>query len=214
MVVDRPLGDVPLSVHYRGMKIVVAHATFTLEGGSHNRVSVIRGEIELHCPSGPRTVRSGGSAACEPGTEIRATPRHRPYGTSPEAARPQAAPDAAEPTATPPTVPPPTAPQPPAAQPTPAELYATAESALGRGDVAAAEAALLALVDAAPDSLDAAVALVDLARLSANRGDTGRALDYLTRLEHHPRRAWVAAPAALLLKSLARGDTIRALDPP
>jgi hypothetical protein len=212
MVVDRPRGDAPWSLHYRGMKIVVAHATFTLEGGSHNRVSVIRGEIELHCPSGLRTVRSGGSAACPPGTEIRATPHHPPATPSPRAAPPEPGPDTAEPSAPPPPAPPPQPPTP--AQPTPGELYTTAESALGRGDLDAAQAALLAVVDTAPDSLDAAVALVDLARLAAQRGDTDRALAYLARLEHHPRRAWVAAPAELVLKSLARKDTIRALDPP
>jgi hypothetical protein len=202
MVVDRQHGDTPWSLHYRGTTIVVARATFTIEGGAHTRVSVIRGELELHCPSGLRMIRSGGSAGCEPGTEIRATPRHRP---------PEAAPPAAEPRAPAPSAPPP---QPQPQPPAPAELYATAESALGRGDLDAAQHALLAVVDAAPDSLDAAVALVDLARLAANRGDTGAALGYLTRLDHHPRRAWVAAPAAVLLKSLARADSIHALDAP
>jgi hypothetical protein len=212
MVVDRQHGDAPWAVHYRGTTIVVARATFTIEGGAHTRVSVIRGELELQCPSGPRMIRSGGSAGCEPGTEIRATPRPRPAGASPQVARSSAEPRAPEPIAPPPR--PPAQPPAKAQVQAPADLYATAESALGRGDLDAAQHALLALVDAAPDSLDAAVALVDLARLAANRGDTGAALGYLTRLDHHPRRAWVAAPAAQLLKSLARADSIRALDAP
>jgi hypothetical protein len=207
MVVDRQHGDTPWSVHYRGTTIVVARATFTIEGGSHTRVSVIRGELELHCPSGLRMIRSGGSAGCEPGIEIRATPRPRPAAAPPGAVlASREVPRAPEHSPAPA--------QPPAQPPNPAELYATAESALGRGDLDTAQHALLAVVDAAPDSLDAAVALVDLARLAANRGDTGAALGYLTRLGHHPRRAWVAAPAAQLLKSLARADSIRALDPP
>jgi hypothetical protein len=204
VVVDRPQGDAPWSMHYRGTRIVVAHATFTIEGSSETRVSVIRGEIELYCPSGLQTVRSGGSAACEPVRAVRVTPPHPPPGAST-----RAAPHAAELHA-----PEPGPPQPQAAapQPTPGELYAAGESALGRGELDAAQHALLAVVDADPDSLDAAVALLDLARLAANRGDTGRALDYLTRLDRHPRRAWVAGQVGLLLKKLARQDVIRTLD--
>jgi hypothetical protein len=205
LMVDRPHGDAPWSVRYRGTEIVVAHATFTIGGSSQTRVSVIRGEVELHCPSGLQTIRSGGSGACELVPVVRATP-HR----SPRAASRPAPPEEAETRVAEPVAPPP----PPAAPPTPGELYAAAESALGRGDLDAAQDALLAVVDAAPDSLDAAIALVDLARLVAKRGDTSRALDYLARLDRHPRRAWVAAPADLLLKSLARGDSNRALNPP
>jgi hypothetical protein len=204
MVVDRPHGDTPWSVRYRGTEIVVAHATFTIEGSSQTRVSVIRGEVELHCPSGLQTIRPGGSAACEPVPAVRATPHPAPPRVSSRPAPPATEPHAAERALQPPAPP----------QPTPGDLYTTAESALGRGDLDAARDALLAVVDAAPDSLDAAIALVDLARLAAKRGDTRRALDYLARLDRHPRRAWVAAPADLLLKSLARGDSIRTLNPP
>jgi hypothetical protein len=208
-VVDRPHGDAPWSVHYHGTKIVVARATFTIEGGSHTQVSVLRGEIELHCPSGLRTIHSGLSAGCGPLSVFKAV--HAASHHPPPGALPEAPPLKAEPGAPYPGPPQPPAPAP---QPTPGELYTTAESALDRGDLDAAQDALLAVVDAAPDSLDAAIALVDLARLAAKRGDTGRALDYLARLNRHPRRAWVAAPADLLLKSLARGDSIRALNPP
>ncbi|HEX3483048.1 MAG TPA: tetratricopeptide repeat protein [Kofleriaceae bacterium] len=209
MLVDRPHGDAPWSVHYRGTEIVVARATFTIEGSSQTRVTVIRGEVELRCPSGPQTIRSGGSAGCEPVPAVRATPPHPPLHASLRPAPPEPELPASE------RVPPPLPPlPPPPPPPPPADLYATAESALGRGDLEAAQDALLAVVDAAPDSLDAAIALVDLARLAAKRGDTARALAYLARLDHHPRRAWVAAPADLLIKSLARGDSIRAPAPP
>ena len=209
LVVDRPRGDAPWSVLYRGTKVVVSHGAFTIEGGAQARFRVVRGEIELHCPSGLQTIRSGGSSACEPVPEIRATPHVSAPRAAPAVAPAEAAPPAPRRAASPPPPAPPTAPP-----PTQAELYTAAESALARGDLDAAQEALQAVIDAATDSLDAAVALVDLARLAARRGDTGAALGYLTRLDHHPRRAWVAAPAAVLLESLARSDSIHTLDPP
>jgi outer membrane protein assembly factor BamD (BamD/ComL family) len=102
----------------------------------------------------------------------------------------------------------PSAPQ-PRPEPT-AERYAAADQALRRGDLDAAHDALLAIAGAAPDSLDAATALLDLARLAARRGDPAAARGYLDRLDRHPHRAALAAPAARLLATLSRGAALRA----
>lgn len=181
IVVDRTRGDQPWSVHYHGVKVVAMHATFALDHSPKTRVTVMRGVIELHCPSGSRTIRSGASGTCEPAVMARGTPSPAP-SASPE--QPQA-PD------------PPWRPEPIAADP-----YAAAESALRRGDLDAARDALLAIVDAMPDSLDAATALLDLARLAATHGDPSGALRYLDCLDRHPHRAVLAVAAAHLRATL------------
>jgi hypothetical protein len=99
--------------------------------------------------------------------------------------------------------PPPTAPL-----PAPVDPYATAESAMRRGDVEAARSRLIAIIEAAPASVEAAVAPLDLARLAASGGDTSGALGYLARLDRHPHHAMLAVPAARLLASLASSDAI------
>lgn len=87
--------------------------------------------------------------------------------------------------------------------------YAAAESALLRGDLDAARAALLAIIDEAPGSLDAAMALLDLARVAKTRGEPIRALGYLDRLDRHPRRAALATAAAHLRAMLAASAAIQ-----
>jgi hypothetical protein len=80
---------------------------------------------------------------------------------------------------------------------------------LRRGDLDAARQALLAIVDGTSDSLDAATALLDLARLAATHGDPSGALGYLDRLDRHPRRAALAAAAAHLRTTLREATIIR-----
>lgn len=180
LVVDRTQGDAPWTVRYHGVEIVATRATFALDRGTEPRVTVMRGELELRCPSGTRTVRSGASATC--GRAVTAA-------LPPPQAQDQA-PIAAEVPAAPP--------------PSTAERYAAAESAMRRGDPDAAREALLAVVAAEPASLDAATALLDLARLAARRGDALAARGHLDRLDQHPRRAALAAPAARLRATLAQ----------
>ncbi|HEX7835956.1 MAG TPA: hypothetical protein VF469_00765, partial [Kofleriaceae bacterium] len=203
IVVDRPHGDAPWSVRYHGVKIVVTHATFAIDRGhgAEIRVSVLRGEIELNCSSGSRTIHSGASATCEPDSKARIVPPRPPSVPSPEGPQGSESPEPE----------PELQPQP---RPEPVDPYATAESALRRGDLDVAQDALLAIMKANPDSLDAAVALLDLARLAARRGDTGAALGYLARLDRHPRHAALAAPAARLLETLVRSDSIQDLRTP
>jgi len=180
IVVDRTHGDKPWSVRYHGVTVVAMHATFALDHSTTTRVTVMRGEIVLHCPSGSRTIRSGASGTCEPAARARVTPVPQPPASSPE--EPQV-PD-------------------PRPELIAADPYSVAESALRRGDLDAARHALLAIVDAAPDSLDAATALLDLARLAATHGDPNGALGYLDRLDRHPHRAVLAVAAAHLRGTL------------
>lgn len=203
IVVDRPHGNTPWSLRYHGVKIVVTQATFALDRGARTRVSVMRGEIELRCPSGARTIRSGASATCEPTRATRFTVEPRP---SPSAAPEPPWPPEQEPQ---PQLPQPQLAQPQQPEPAVIDRYGTAEAAMRRGDLDAAKDALLAIVDAAPDSLDAATALFDLARLAADRGDPTAALGYLDRLDRHPRRAALAMPALRLRATLPPRDIIQ-----
>lgn len=112
---------------------------------------------------------------------------------------------AAAPTTPPPAPPPAPAPAPieePVASSAAPDLYPLAESAMRRGDHVGARAALDAVIAAAPGSLDAAAALLDLARLAHQDHDDVAARAYLARLDVHPRRAAVAAPAARLRAEL------------
>jgi len=188
IVVDRAHGDKPWSVRYHGVKVVAIYATFAVDHSTATRVTVMRGEIVLYCPSGSRTIRSGTSATCEPAVRSHVTPAPPPPASSPEELQ---VPD------------PPPRPEPIAADP-----YAVAESALRRGDLDAARNALLAIVDGTPDSLDAATALLDLARLAATHGDPSGALGYLDRLDRHPRRAVLAVAAAHLRATLPQSPII------
>jgi predicted acylesterase/phospholipase RssA len=205
IVVDRQRGETPWSVRYRGVEVVATRATFAIDGGARTRVTVMRGELVLHCPSGSRTLHAGASATCEPPAKPHVAPQPppppafslgRPPTLEPES-HPAAAPPAPAPQLPPelhPRPPAPSAPQPRSGpEPTAADPYSAAESALRRRDLDAARDALLAIVDAAPDSLDAATALLDLARLAARRGDASAALGYLDRLQRHPHRAALAA---------------------
>jgi hypothetical protein len=197
IVVDRPHGDTPWSVRYHGTRIVVTQATFALDRGARTRVSVMRGEIELRCPSGSRTIRSGASATCEPKRVTRLTASSRPSRSAPPEPPPPAEPD-----------PDPSEPPPAQQEAVAIDRYAAAEAAMRRGDVDAASKVLLAIIAAAPDSLDAATALLDLARLAASRRDATAALDYLDRLDRHPRRAALALPARRLRATLPPRDII------
>lgn len=182
LVVDRTRGDKPWSVRYHGVKVVAINATFALDHGTNARVTVMRGEVVLRCPSGPRTVRSGTSGTCEPAVRPNITPTSQVHASLPEEPQvlaPRLRPD-----------------------PITGDPYSAAESALRRGDYDTARDALLAIVDATPDSLDAATALFDLARLAVTRGDTSGALGYLDRLDHHPRRAAFTVAAAQLRGTL------------
>jgi len=188
IVVDRTRGDQAWSVRYHGVKVVAMHATFALDHSPKTRVTVMRGVIELHCPSGAQVIRSGASGTCEPAVRSRATPAPQPPASSLE-----------EPPAPDPRLQP---------EPRAADPYAVAESALRHGDLDAARKALLAIVDATPDSLDAATALLDLARLAATHGDPSGALGYLDRLDRHPRRAALAVAAAHLRGTLPQAPII------
>jgi hypothetical protein len=170
-------------------------ATFALDLGNGPRVTVVRGEISLLCSSGARTIRAGGSGSC-PREEVRAAPRaERTVAATepPTARRPPALPALAELRGDA------TAPRSPEA----IDHYAGAEAALRRGDVEGARRALLTVIAAEPESLDAATALLDLARLAASRTETASALEYLERLDRHPHGAALAAAAAHLRASLA-----------
>jgi hypothetical protein len=202
VVVDRTEGDRPWSVRYHGATVVAMRATFALDLVRGPRVTVVRGQIWLRCSSGVRTIGAGASGSCPP-EEVRASPRPRPAGSllAPASPLPLASTEPARRT--------PVLPEirreadgllPQAAR---SDHYAAAEVALRRGDVEGARRALLAVIEAAPDSLDAATALLDLARLAASRAETARALEYLERLEHHPRAATLAAAAAHLRAALA-----------
>ena len=317
IVVDRTRGDAPWSMRYHGVKIVAMRATFVLDHGTTTRATVMRGEIELQCPSGTRTIHSGDSGTCEPVDDAGPTPAaqqrtsalEKPAATD---ALPHATPVApnAQPPSTrdamsrqqsatrdamstkqpatrdgsstpqpptrdgqstqslktrdamstqqpatrdgpstqqPPTREAPSSKQPAAIAGDPRRLepvarlkrpepgtggpqrtrelivddlrplppppdtggYAAAEAALRSGDLDAARTALLSVIDAAPDSLDAAMALLDLARLDKTRGEIAGALGYLERLDRHPRRAAVATAAAHLRATLARAAIIQ-----
>ncbi|HSR97927.1 MAG TPA: hypothetical protein VLM79_12795 [Kofleriaceae bacterium] len=191
VVVDRIEGDRPWSMRYHGATVVAMHATFALDLGNGPRVTVVRGEISLLCSSGARTIRAGGSGTC-PVEEVRAAPPARvavPSTQRPRAPRSPALPELR----------------------TKADgamaadaigHYAAAEAALRRGDVEGARRALLAVIAAAPGSLDAATALLDLARLAASLAETASALEYLERLDRHPRGAALGAAAAHLRATL------------
>jgi outer membrane protein assembly factor BamD (BamD/ComL family) len=84
-----------------------------------------------------------------------------------------------------------------------AQLYASAEAAMKRHNERAARVALQKIVDLVPETLTAATALLDLARLAAGSGEREAALGFLDRLDKHPHRAALAAPAASLRASLA-----------
>jgi hypothetical protein len=188
IVVDRTHGDKPWSVRYHGVKVVAMYATFAVDHSTATRVTVMRGEIVLYCPSSSRTIRSGTSGTCEPAVRSHVTPAPRPPASSLEKLQ---VPD----------------PQ-PRPEPFTADSYAVAEAALRHGDLDAARKALLAIVDATPDSLDAATALFDLARLAATHGDPSGALGYLDRLDRHPRRAVLAVAAAHLRATLPQSPII------
>jgi hypothetical protein len=175
----------------------------------------MRGEIELRCPSDVKMLPAGQSVTCGAITQGRVAPRTatalRPEPSSPPpriaiAPRSEPSPPPLALDAPPPS--PESSPAPAAADP-----YALAESAMRRGDLAAACEALLAIVAAAPDSLDAATALLDLARIALRRGDTALALSYLDRLDRHPRSAALAAAAAHMRATLTRAGAARRPSP-
>jgi hypothetical protein len=257
LVIDRTRGDTPWSMRYHGVKIVAMRATFALDHGTVTRATVMRGEIELLCPWGTLTIRSGASGTCETAEDAPAIPAPQPRAPAlarapekpsveelrmqPVAPNPPAPPVAAiaEPpaervAASPVRAEPPAGgalraepvtrdalrTEPPARElivdrlrPLPARVptpgYAAAESALRRGDLDAARTGLLAIIDDAPDSLDAAMALLDLARLAKTRGEPIRALGYLDRLARHPHRAELATAAAHLRAMLAASAAIQ-----
>jgi hypothetical protein len=191
LVVDRVQGDAPWSVRFHGVKIVAMRATFAAAHRTEVRVTVMRGEIVLICPSGTRTIRAGASGSCEPAAKRRVTTAAR-LDSSP--AQPPA----------------PDVPSSPAV--VPADAYRQADAAM-RGDLDAAHEALLAVIDTHPDSLDAASALLYLARMAAVRGDISSAFDYLARLDRHPRRAVLTMSATNLRVALARYANVQSLKP-
>jgi hypothetical protein len=219
LLVDRTRGDQPWSVRYRGVTVVAMHATFVLDQSRSTRVSVLRGEIVLRCPSGFQTIRSGASGTCEVTAMTQGTALRAPASTSTEAqplpTRAQLPVQAESPTASSTessiSMKSPTSMKPlistgstRATAETRTSAYATAEAAMRRGDLDTAQQGLLAIVAAAPDSLSSATALLDLARIAARRNNTPAALGYLDRLDRHPRRAALAAAAVHLRQTLAR----------
>jgi hypothetical protein len=218
ITVNRSRGDTPWAMHYHDAKIVVMHAAFSARRTTETRVSVMRGEIDLQCPSNARMLPSnarmlpfGASAICETMSRIRIpAPRRTAAGPEPSPSLRRAAAPGPEPSPSPspssPEAPPPSPEV--GLAPVVTDPYAVAESAMRRGDLDAAGEALLAIVAAAPDSLDAATALLDLARLAVRRDDTTLALGYLDRLDHHPRSAALAAATAHLRATLTRAGAV------
>jgi hypothetical protein len=214
--------------------VVLDHSTGT-------RATVMRGEIELHCPSGTRMIRSGTSGSCGPAADAGAPavvppPAHAPEKPAdpdlprmkPVTPQPRAKPVAGSVERPAPSAADLQRPEPivgrrptrddiiESLRPLPAlasDGYAAVEAALRRGDLEAAHAALLAIVDASPGSLDAATALLDLARLEKTRGAPARALGYLDRLDRHPHRAALATAAARLRAALVSSAIIQRLTP-
>jgi len=196
ILVDRAQSDRPWSVRFHGVKIVATQAVFAATHQADVGVTVMRGEITLICPSGTRTIRAGASGSCEPATK-------------PQIARPRVT--ARTPPSSSPAQPPvPDVPADPAVRS--AEAYHQAEVAM-RGELDAAHDALLAVIDTRPDSLDAATALLYLARMAAVRGDVSAAFDYLARLDRHPHGAELTTPVANLRVALARYANIQSLKP-
>jgi hypothetical protein len=194
IMVDRAQGDEPWSVRFHGIKIVAMQATFAVAHQTEVRVTVMRGEIALFCPSGTQTIRAGASGSCEPAAKLRLA-RTRVMAAAAVRPAPPPAPEV---------------PSGPAA--VPADAYREADAAM-RGDLDAARDALLAVIDAHPSSLDAATALLYLARMAAVRGDTPAAFDYLTRLDRHPFSAMFTASVANLRVTLARYANVQSLKP-
>ena len=189
VIVDRSAGDAPWALAYGDLDVRVTRAIFALDRTGAPRVTVMRGELLLRCPSGERTVRAGESATC----------------IAP-AAPPTAAAAAASPPPASGPVPPPgrpraraTAPSAPAvAEPPPTtDVYAAADAAMRRGDRAAARAVLASVIAERPDAREAAAALLDLARLDAPE-DAAAARRHLDALDAHPHGALLAEPAAHL----------------
>lgn len=234
VVIDRPRGLAPLALRYHGAEVIVTRATFALDRGRGVRVTVMRGELTLRCEAAARVVRAGESDGCAvpaapaalpsppappvapvvppveltPAPTTSAAPRPpRRLPPTPTVAVAPPGPSSSS-TAAPPAPTPPAAASPPVEEPVASsaapDLYPLAEGAMRRGDHAGARAALDAVIAAAPGSLDAAVALLDLARLAHQDHDDVAARAYLARLDVHPRRAAVAAPAARLRAELAR----------
>lgn len=137
---------------------------------------MLRGEIVLHCPSGTREVHAGENATCAAAI-ARTAPTARDRSPDPAPTAPSLGPDP----------------------------YTVADSAMRRGDLPAARAALTALIAADPDGTDAATALLDLARLEAPT-DPRAALRHLDALDAHPRHALLARPAHHLRCTLAPID--------
>lgn len=161
-----------------------------------------------------------GSAPARPASTTGVSPARAPARAAITASEPPAATDRAPSAlATAPAPPAPPAPGPAAtaAAPTTAaadptelvasaaapDLYALAEGAMRRGDERGARAALQAVIAAAPASVDAALALLDLARLAHRSGDDAAARAHLDRLARHPHRSAVAAPADRLRAQLS-----------
>jgi hypothetical protein len=142
-------------------------------------------------PAGPSTARRPAVAPARPAPSPLAVDADGAALATPV----PAAPVPAAPSTPPPVDEPLPEPVPSSAVP---DLYALAEGAMRRGDHAGARAALQAVVAAGPGSLDAALALLDLARLAHADGDAAAARGYLDRLDRHPRRAAIAGPAARL----------------
>jgi hypothetical protein len=187
LVLDLPAGGAPIEVRFRTAKIRVTSASFGV-AGNPPRVAVMRGEVIVECAGSLRTVQEGQVTECT-----------HPART----ARPAATPPTPAAVARPDPVPAvPAHDVPPAAVAAPPvavdDLYARAEVHMRAGETRAATA-LLETVAASPDAgLQGALALLDLARLAVQAGDTPRGLGYLDRLAAAPSRAVVAEPAAFL----------------
>ena len=209
-----------------GVRVTVMRGELTLRCDDQPRL-VRAGEsaacaetaAAISAPASADSVAATPASSAPPTAAPRSAPRPptriakaEPAAPAPTTPSPIVAPEVAAPLA--PTLEPVPAPAPeqPPATPGPEpiatsaapDLYPLAEGAMRRGDVAGARAALEAVVASAPTSLDAAVALLDLARLAHQRHDATAARAYLARLAVHPRRAAISAPADRLRAELSR----------
>jgi hypothetical protein len=193
VLVDRSHGDGAFAVQYGDLEVRAMRATFAMDRTVAPRVTVMRGEILLRCPtSGDRTVRAGESATCATTTAPPA-----PTSTAPPAPATTASTTARSATDVPRSEP----------RPTPAErdMYAEADNAMRRGDRAAARTALEAFVAAHPDAPESAAAFLDLARLYAPF-DADTARRHLDTLDAHRHGASLAEPSAYLRCTLVSDD--------
>jgi hypothetical protein len=193
LVVDRPPGEPPLEIVYRGATVRIRGATFGAQS-TPPRVHVIRGEVAIDCGGSRSTAVAGSVTVC---------PDRPPAVSAPVAISQRRLPPprrADETLARPSLFDPFDKGEPEVTDAGMPDLYAEAEAKMAAGDLDGARALLEDVVAADAPAADTASALLDLARLAMVRGAPRQVPFWLDRI---PADARAVAEPALHLRCAA-----------